>query len=147
MVTSNLSISPYQYAVWISIHNINKPKNEIFITILFEGLWLAILWPCVVLSSVPSVFFFFVFWLPFAKQFALCYGLLSCPVLSVTLVYCGQKVGCIKMKLGMQVRLGPGHIVYGDQLPLIQRGAAPNFWPISVVAVWLDGLGCHLVLR
>ena len=38
-----------------------------------------------------------------------------CPVclsvLSVTLVQCGQTVGWIKMKLGMQVGLGPGHIV------------------------------------
>ena len=32
-------------------------------------------------------------------------------VLSVTLVYCGQTVGWIKMKLGMPVGLGPGHIV------------------------------------
>jgi len=32
-------------------------------------------------------------------------------VLSVTLVYCGQTVAWIKMKLGMQVGLGPGHIV------------------------------------
>ena len=31
--------------------------------------------------------------------------------LSVTLVYCGQTVGWIKMKLGVQVGLGPGHIV------------------------------------
>jgi len=32
-------------------------------------------------------------------------------VLSVTFVHCGQTVGWIKMKLGMQVGLGPGHIV------------------------------------
>jgi len=31
-------------------------------------------------------------------------------VLSVTLVYCGQMVGRIKMKLGKQVGLDPGHI-------------------------------------
>ena len=31
-------------------------------------------------------------------------------VLSVTLVYCGQTVGRIQMKLGVQVGLGPGHI-------------------------------------
>ena len=46
---------------------------------------------------------------------------LSCPALSlsVTLVYCGQTVGRIKMKLGMQVGLGPGHIVLdGDPAPL-----------------------------
>jgi len=34
-----------------------------------------------------------------------------CPVLSVTLAYCGQTVGWIKMKLGMEIRLDPGHIV------------------------------------
>jgi len=53
-----------------------------------------------------------------------------CPVclsvLSVTLVYCGQTVGRMKMKLGMQVGLGRGHIVLS--------GAAPNFWPMSIVA-------------
>jgi len=39
-------------------------------------------------------------------------------VLSVTLVYCGQMVGWIKIKLGMQVGLGPGHIVLdGDPAP------------------------------
>jgi len=52
---------------------------------------------------------------PFVKQFALCYRTI---VLSVTLVYCGQTVGRIKMKLGTEVGLGPGHIVLnGDQLP------------------------------
>ena len=44
-----------------------------------------------------------------------------CPVLSclsVTLVYCGQTVGWIKMKLGMQVGLVSGHIVLdGDLAP------------------------------
>ena len=44
------------------------------------------------------------------KLFALCYiRLLS--VLSVTLVYCGQTVGWIKMKLCMLVGLSPGHVV------------------------------------
>ena len=39
-----------------------------------------------------------------------------CPV---CLVYCGQTVGRIKMKLGMQVGLGPGHMVLGgDPAPL-----------------------------
>ena len=60
-----------------------------------------------------------------------------CPVcLSVTFVHCGQTVGRIKMKLGMQVGLGPGHIVLdGDAAPPPQRGtASPNFRPISIVA-------------
>ena len=48
-----------------------------------------------------------------------------CPVLSVTFVHCGQTVGQIKMKLGMQVGLGPRHIVLGgDRAP-------PPFLPPS----------------
>jgi len=83
---------------------------------------------------------------PFLKRFALCYQTVVClSVLSVTLVYCSQTVGLIKMKLGMQVGLGPGHIV--NQLPLLKRGTAPNFRPMSVVAKRLDGLRCHFVRR
>ena len=69
-----------------------------------------------------------------------------CPVLSclsvclsVTLVYCGQTVGQIKMKLGMLVGLGPGHIVLdGDPSP--QKGHSPSIfgpcplWPNG----WVD---------
>ena len=48
---------------------------------------------------------------------------------SVTRVYCGQTVGRIKMKLGMQIGLCPGHIVLdGDPAPLPQTGTAlPKF--------------------
>jgi len=44
---------------------------------------------------------------------------------------CGQTVGRIKMKLGMQVGLGPGHIVLdGDPVPLPQRAQLhPIFGP------------------
>jgi len=59
-----------------------------------------------------------------------CLSVLSCPVcLPVTLVYCGQTVGLIKMKLGMQVGLGPGHIVLdGDSLPPPPpKGNRPQF--------------------
>ena len=39
-------------------------------------------------------------------------------VLSVTLVYCGQAVGWIKISLGMMIGLGPGHaVLYGDPAP------------------------------
>ena len=69
-------------------------------------------------------------------------------VLSVTLVYCGQTVGWIKMTLGMQVGLGPGHIVLGgNQVPLPERGTSPNFRPISVVAKWLNVSRYQLVGR
>ena len=64
---------------------------------------------------------------PFVKRFALCYRSVVCPVLSVTFVHCGQTVRRIKMKLGMQVDLGPGHIVLdGDPAPPPQRGTAPT---------------------
>jgi len=53
---------------------------------------------------------------------------LSCPVLFVTLVYCGQTVGRINMKLGTQVGIGPGHIVLdGDPTPPLPKGHSPQF--------------------
>jgi len=51
----------------------------------------------------------------------------ACPVLTLTLVYCGQTVGLIKVKLGTYVGLGPGHIVLdGDPAPQKRGPAAPN---------------------
>ena len=79
-----------------------------------------------------------VFGRPFVKRFALCYRTVVCPVLSVflsvlcmTWVYYGQTVGWIKMKLGVEVGLIPGHTVLdGDPDPL-QKGHSPhpNFGP------------------
>jgi len=44
-------------------------------------------------------------------------------VLSVTLVYCGQTIGWIKMKLGTEIGLEPGHIVLdGNPALLPERG-------------------------
>jgi len=59
------------------------------------------------------------------------------------------KVGWIKMKVGTQVGLGPGHIVIdwdpAELLPPPNGGEAPPSFPrISVVAEWLDGSRCHL---
>jgi len=36
------------------------------------------------------------------------------------------------MPLGMEVGLGPGHIVLDRDPP--QKGTAPNFWSMSIVA-------------
>jgi len=90
---------------------------------------------------------------PFVKRFAICYRtiVLSClsVCLSVTLVYCSQTVGRIKMKLGLQVGLGPGDFVLdGDPAPP-KNGAQPhpNFQPMSIVARWLDRSRCHVVQR
>jgi len=67
---------------------------------------------------------------------------LSC--LSVTLVYCGQAVGWIKVKLGMEVGLGPGHIVLDEDQAHPERGtAAPSFGPCLL---WSNGRPSELML-
>jgi len=67
-------------------------------------------------------------------------------------VYCGQTAGWIKMALGMEVGLGPVHIVLdGDTAPLPKKGARrappPNFPPIVIVAKRLDASRWYLVWR
>jgi len=56
-----------------------------------------------------------------------CINCLSClSVLSVTLMYCGQTVGWIKMQLDTAVGLSPGHIVLdGDPAPP-SKGHSPS---------------------
>jgi len=42
-------------------------------------------------------------------------------------VHCGETAGWIKMALGMEVGLGPRHIVLdGDPAPLPKKGAEPT---------------------
>jgi len=57
-------------------------------------------------------------------------------------VYCGQTAAWIKMALGTEVELGLRDIVF-DEDPATSRKRAPppppNFWPMSIVAKWLDG--------
>jgi len=97
---------------------------------------------------------------PFVKRFALCYPTVVCPVLSVCLsvltvmlAYCGQTVGWIKMPLGMEVGLGPGHIVLegepavrgGTSSPSKRGTSAPNFSPVAkwVSEQFLNGTSAH----
>ena len=59
-----------------------------------------------------------------------------CPVclsvMSATVAHCSQTVGWIKVKLGMQVGLGPGHIVLdGDSALPPPKGHTPNFRQFS----------------
>ena len=57
-----------------------------------------------------------------------CVSVLSClSCLSVTLVYCCQTDGWTKMKLGMQVGLGPGHIVLDGDPASPKKGHSPQF--------------------
>jgi len=59
-----------------------------------------------------------------------------------------QTAGWIKMALGMEVGLGPGHIVVDrDPAPAPKRGQSPHFRPISIMAKRLDASRCHLVWR
>jgi len=60
--------------------------------------------------------------------------------LSVTLVCCGQTVRWIKIKLGTEVGLGPGHVVLGGH-PTPSKWARllwPNSW-IDQDATWYGG--------
>jgi len=70
-----------------------------------------------------------VFGRPFVKRFALCYWSVVLSVcLSVTFMHCGQTVGRIKTKLGVQVGLGPGHILLdGDPASPPPKGHSPQF--------------------
>ena len=79
---------------------------------------------------------------PFVKQFTLRYQTVVClSVLSVMLVYCGQMVGCIKMKLDKQVSLDPGHSVrWGPSSPS-PKGAQPHQFSARIccgqMAAWI----------
>jgi len=58
---------------------------------------------------------------------ALFYGTILLSVLSVTLVYCGQTVGWIRMPLGMTVGLGPGDVVLdGDPSQQLLSSCLPQ---------------------
>jgi len=75
---------------------------------------------------------------PFVKRFALLCD--RCPVcLSVTLVYCSQTVGWIKISLGTEVGLGPGHIMLaGDPAhPPPQKGTQPPLF--GPCLLWPNG--------
>ena len=98
-------------------------------------------------SDSGRLLYFTCFWWPFVKRFDLCYRTvvlfcLSCPVLTVE---------WIKVKLGNQVGLGPGHTVLdGDPFPLPQRGTDPQFLAhicCGQMARWSKMPSCHLVWR
>jgi len=57
------------------------------------------------------------------KRFALCYQTVICPVC----LFCGQTVGWIKMKLRMQLSLGPATLLDGDQAPPPPKAHSPQF--------------------
>ena len=77
-----------------------------------------------------------VFARPFVNRFALCYRTVVLSVcLSVTFVHYGQTVGRIKMKLGMQVGLGPDHM-WPPSSPSPKWAQPPIFGPYLL---WPNG--------
>jgi len=54
-------------------------------------------------------------------------------------LYSGQTAGCIMMPLGMEVGLSPGDFVLDEDPATPRKKGTPSFWPISIVAKWLDG--------
>jgi len=61
-----------------------------------------------------------------------------------------KTAGWIKMALGVEVGLGPSHIVLDEDpapSPKGERGRAANFRRISVVAKQLHASRCHLLWR
>jgi len=69
-------------------------------------------------------------------------GPLSClSCVSVTLAYCGQTVGWIKIPLGTEVGVGPGHIVLdGDTAPPTERGTTASLPPLfGPCLLWPNG--------
>jgi len=81
---------------------------------------------------------------PFVKRFALCYGTvvwLSCPVCDVGVLWPnGWKDQAETWQAGRSRSWPRG--VRWDPTLVLQRGIAPNFRPISVLAKWLDGSRC-----
>jgi len=73
----------------------------------------------------------------FVKRFTLCYRTVVLSCLSVTFMHCGQT------KLGIQVGLGPGHIVLdGDQAPHPPIFGPYLLWPNGCMdqdATWYGG--------
>ena len=58
-------------------------------------------------------------------------------VLSVTLVYCGQAAGWVKMKLVTELGLGSGHIVLDGHPALPKKGHSSQIF--SPCPLWLNG--------
>jgi len=63
-------------------------------------------------------------------------------------VHCGQTAVCIRIPmLGTVVGLSLGDVVLDGDPALPPKRHIPQFWPMSVVAKWLDRLRCNLVWR
>jgi len=113
-----------------------------------------------------------IFGRPFVKRFTLCYRTVVCLYVCLSVLFVRNvdvlwpngymdKDGtwhagrprpwphCVRWgaRLGIEVRLGPGHIVPGgDPAALTKSGHSPQFLA-HIVVKRLDGSRCHLVWR
>jgi len=89
----------------------------------------------------------FCFWATVTSNGLPCYGTVVLSVCSLTLAYCVQTVGWIKMPLGTEVGLGPGHIVLdGDPAAPCKRAQQPplsNCWAIVLFRVFKIAADCR----
>jgi len=136
--------------LYLETNDLNHLHMSVLFTMLAQHSSITVLEPNVIFGR------------PFVKRFAVCYRTVvpsvCLSVLSVTLVHCGQTVGQIKTKLGMQISLSPGHIVLdGDPAPPLPMGHSPQFSAhicCGQTAAWIKmplgmevGLGvCDIVL-
>jgi len=81
---------------------------------------------------------FMVFWATITSN-GLPYGTGPLSRLSVTLVYCGQMVGWIKMPLGTEIDLGPGDIVRWEPISLHGKGHSTLHPLFSPCLLWSNG--------
>jgi len=64
-------------------------------------------------------------------------------------VYCDETAAWVKIPLGTEVGVGLGYIVLDvDPAPHGKGHSGPplTFRPMTIVAKWLEGSGCHLVV-
>ena len=122
--------------MWQKLNNNSYWKNPNLILfwtqcILFEVIEQSIFTKCHKSSRASQLRFETVRVLgrPFVKRFTPWSRTVAC--LYVTLVYCGQTVGWIKMPLDMEVGLGPGHSA-GDPAPPHGKGHNSPHFPAHV---------------
>ena len=88
-----------------------------------------------------------VFGRPFVKRFALCYRTVVCPVCDVGVLWPNGWTDQDQTWRAGSLRPWP-HCLRWEPSSASPKGEHPtNFWPISVLAKWLDGSRCHLLWR
>ena len=130
------------YCIWWAL---SSPPEKKVTAAIHSVLGPSLLWPRSPISATAQPLLDF-FGRLLLKRFALCYGTVVC--LSITLVYCGQTAGQIKVLFGKEVGHGWGvHSYNCTSCPHAKGIAAPTFtqacvrkpWPKSILTKRLHG--------